>query len=74
MRASLEFAARRWPEDRDRPTALLLRLIEAGTDAARAQEEQRRAARIVAIRRGGVGLEGAYPPNYLEDLRRDWPE
>jgi hypothetical protein len=71
--AALAEAARRWPEDRERPTKLLLDLVHAGhhaiaTTAAHDAEDRR-----AAIERTGGTLTGSYPAGYLERLRGDWP-
>lgn len=71
---ALNDAARRWPEDSRRPARLLLDLLREGhrtitEDAARAASDRR-----AAIERTGGALTGAYPADYLERLRGDWPE
>ena len=73
LRAALDEAAKRWPEDGDRPTALLLRLIDAGRRSVVGEAAARRAARLQAIEQASAGLEGVYPAGYLEELREDWP-
>jgi len=65
---ALDAAARRWPgETRSR---LLANLVETGAQAL----EDEREARLRAIRETAGTLTDAFPPGYLEDLRRDWPE
>jgi hypothetical protein len=71
---ALAAAARRWPDDRERPGKLLLDLVREGhraisTGAERASDERR-----TAIARTGGALTGTYPAGYLEQLRGDWPE
>jgi hypothetical protein len=70
---ALRDAARRWPEDRGSPRALLERLVAEGhrvlTHDQRADVDARRAA---VLRTSGA-LTGAYPAGYLDGLRDDWP-
>ena len=70
---ALDDAARQWPEDKERPTRLLLDLVREGhrviTDnAARAAADRR-----AAIEHTNGALTGSYPPGYLDELRGDWP-
>ena len=74
LAAALEIARRRWPEDEQRPTALLLHLIDAGRRSVDDTREQRLASRRAAIVRAADGLEGAFEDGYLSRLREDWPE
>ncbi|PRY59301.1 hypothetical protein BCF74_11038 [Knoellia remsis] len=72
--AALEVAARRWPEDRDRPARLLRHLIEEGRRSVAPSVETRAAARREAARRLSGKYEGMFGPSYLDDLRGEWPE
>lgn len=74
VEAALAAAAQRWPEDRDRPGRLLLRLIEAGQEHIAPESAQRVEARRAAIRHQAGALTGAYGPGYLDELREDWDE
>ena len=70
---ALDDAAKRWPDDRQNRARLLVRLVEEGHRATVEQhdhtvEERRRAVMLTS----GV-LTGAYGPDYLDDLRDDWP-
>lgn len=69
---ALALAAQRWPDDADRPSRLLLRLVAAGRDHIDPAVAKRVEARRKAIREAAGCLE--YPPNYLNELREDWPE
>jgi hypothetical protein len=71
---ALEDAARRWPEDRQRPAKLLLSLVREGQRAISVEDEQVAANRRDAIARTSGVLTGTYPKGYLGRLRRDWPE
>ncbi len=69
---ALEVAARRWPEDGDKPGQLLLDLVREGHRAIVADSEQELAERRRGIERTRGELSGSYPPGYLERLRADW--
>ena len=71
---ALEDAARRWPEDRERPAKLLLSLLREGRRAIAAEDEQVTSDRREAITHTSGALTGAYPRGYLGRLRRDWRE
>ncbi len=69
---ALDLAAGRWP---DEPRSkLLVRLIEAGgaflEDDGRAEDSNHRAAVLRSSGRYGQ----AFGPDYLAELRADWPE
>jgi len=70
---ALRDAARRWPEDRERPAKLLLDLVREGHRAIAADEDRATAERLAAIDRTAGALTGVYPPGYLRQLREDWP-
>jgi len=71
---ALDDAARRWPEEKGARSRLLLRLVEAGhravseDQAAQAEDWRRRVHETAGI------FTGLYPPKYLEELRKDWPD
>jgi hypothetical protein len=67
---ALADAELRWPALRGRPGALLQRLIAEGHRAIRTSAETRRAA----VEATSGALSGVYGPDYLEELREDWPE
>ena len=70
---ALRDAARRWPNDRERPAKLLLDLVREGHRAIAADADRAKAERLAAIERTAGALTGMYPPGYLEQLRDDWP-
>jgi hypothetical protein len=74
LAAALDAAAQRWPEDRDRRSRLLLRLVDAGHRLLQDEVEQGRRHRRDAVLRNAGALGGAYGPDYLTNLRRDWPQ
>jgi hypothetical protein len=70
---AMDDAARRWPEDRERPTKLLLDLVREGHRAIAENAERAAARRRSAVERTSGALTGVYPSDYLERLRDDWP-
>lgn len=69
---ALDEAARRW---RGLSRAqLLVRLALEGHRAAEQSREERRRRRAEAIRAYSGCLTETYGPDYLKDLREDWPE
>jgi hypothetical protein len=71
---ALEAAARRWPEDSDKPRVLLVRLIEEGARAVRSGEAERLERRREAARETSGMFTGLYGEGYLESVREGWPE
>jgi len=73
LAGALRDAARRWPEDRERPAKLLLDLVREGHRAIAADEDRAMAKRLAAIDRTAGAMTGTYPPDALKRLRDDWP-
>jgi hypothetical protein len=71
---AIEEAARTWPDEHGQRGHLLLRLVEKGYQALRAEREDAAASRREAIARTSGALTGVYEDGYLEHLREDWPE
>lgn len=71
---ALDDAAERWPEDRDNRARLLVRLVQEGHRAVVHRHEDEVAARREAIASTSGAFTGMYEPNYLDELREDWPE
>jgi hypothetical protein len=69
---ALDLAAIRWPgEPRAR---LLLHLVEVGGAALVDGAEAEKARRRQAIRASSGKYAGAFGPDYLAELRADWPD
>lgn len=71
--AALRDAAKRWPEERQARGRLLLRLLHEGHRAIAADQLAAASRRQDALHRTAGALAGAYPADYLEQLRDDWP-
>lgn len=70
---ALELAARRWPQDAGSRSRLLRRLVQAGGQALNADREQARARRHQAVARTHGQFRDVYGPEYLKQLRDEWP-
>lgn len=70
---ALADAARRWPQDRKRPSKLLLDLVQEGHRSITEQADRLVADRRAAVEQTEGALTGAYPAGYLAYLRDDWP-
>lgn len=73
MAEALDAAAKRWPEDSNSRSKLVVRLLREGYRALAEEGRQAKADRLEAVRRTSGLLTGVYATTYLEDLRRDWP-
>jgi hypothetical protein len=70
--AAIDLAAQRWPADRRSRSKLLLHLIDEGYNAIQGSQERRKAQwRAILDSTSGTF---DYGPNYLEELRKEWPE
>ena len=68
---ALLVAARRWPgEPRSK---LLLRLVDVGAAALNSEDAQAENRYRDAIMASSGKYADAFGPDYLTDLRRDWP-
>jgi len=68
---ALDRAAKRWPgEPRSR---LLVRLVEAGGDMLESDENTDKQAHRAAVLASAGRYPEAFGPNYLAELRADWP-
>jgi hypothetical protein len=71
--SALEVAAKTWPDLADKPGALLRRLILLGRDTLAHDRVAADDAREQAIDATAGALAGAFGPEYLHELRKDWP-
>jgi hypothetical protein len=62
------------PELADKPGALLRRLILAGRDTLADDRAAAEKTRLRAVEATSGALAGVFGPEYLSDLREDWPE
>jgi hypothetical protein len=70
---ALDDAAVRWPADRASRAKLLMRLVEEGHRSLLEERSHTVSARRDAIARTSGALTECYRPDYLKDLRGDWP-
>jgi hypothetical protein len=71
--SALDAAARRWPQDAHSRSRLLLRLIDLGWTTVRLEQAGQDRAHRDAVDATAGALTGAYPADYLDTLRGDWP-
>ena len=69
---ALEVAEKRWPGQR--PSALLLRLIEEGVHVVEAGNDELAARQRAVVAEVAGKYTGMFGPGYLEELREGWPE
>ena len=68
---ALDLAARKWPgEPRSK---LLLRLVDVGAATLNSEDAQAEKRYRDAIMASSGKYADAFGPDYLTDLRRDWP-
>jgi len=68
---AIDLAAQRWPgEPRSK---LLLRLLAAGKDALEQGDQQFNEAQRAAVMSSSGKYPDAFGPDYLDELRQDWP-
>lgn len=71
LAAALDVAATRWPGLSR--SQLLVRLAMSGAALAESEELERRERRVRAVAEHAGMFTGLYPPDYLDELREDWP-
>ncbi|BBX99282.1 hypothetical protein [Mycobacterium lacus] len=71
---ALEIARRTWPDQADKPAALLRRLILLGRNTLADDHAATDKARRQAVEATAGALAGVFGPDYLRELRGDWPE
>ena len=71
--SALDLAAKTWPDLADKPGALLRRLILLGRNTLAHDRVAADDAREQAIDATAGALAGAFGPEYLHELRKDWP-
>lgn len=71
--SALDMAAKTWPDLADKPGALLRRLILLGRNTLAHDRVAADDAREQAIDATAGALAGAFGPEYLHELRKDWP-
>lgn len=69
---ALDLAGRRWP---DEPRSkLLLRLVQAGSNALGEGRTEETHSRLAAIDATSGKFADVFTDGYLAELRQDWPE
>lgn len=68
---AIDRAAFRWPGEAR--SKLLLRLVEMGRDALEQDEARALEAHRAAVSASSGAYADAFGPDYLAELRKDWP-
>ncbi|MEQ6903356.1 hypothetical protein [Nocardioides sp. YIM 152588] len=69
---ALDLAARRWPgESRSR---LLLRVLQAGSEVLEEERVEAIGRRLAALDETSGKYADVFSPDFLVELREDWPE
>lgn len=71
LAAALDAAATQWPGLSR--SQLLVRLALEGHQAAQRAHDERHSRRLAALREHSGALTGTYGPDYLHQLREEWP-
>jgi len=69
---ALAFAQTQWPDAAK--SELVTRLVLMGQQNLESQRANDRARRLQAVTETAGTLPGAYGPDYLDQLRSDWPQ
>jgi hypothetical protein len=71
---ALGVARREWPSLADKPGALLRRLVLTGRDTLAHRDSRQHEDRRQVITDTSGALTGVFGPQFLDELREDWPE
>jgi hypothetical protein len=71
--SALEVAAKTWPDLAGKPGVLLRRLILLGRNTLVHDRAKANDAREQSIDATAGALAGVFGPDYLRELREDWP-
>jgi len=72
VQRAIDLAAKRWP---DKPRSkLVIDLIEAGARSIEIELDQAQAEHRRAVEAAAGSMTGMFGPNFLEELRKDWPD
>lgn len=71
LATALDAEASRWPGLSR--AQLLVQLALEGHQAAQRAHEERHHRRLAAVREHSGSLTGAYPTDYLDRMREEWP-
>jgi hypothetical protein len=74
IKNALELAGQAWPDVADKPGALLRRLILTGRNTLAHDHAAASSTRQRAVEATSGALAGVFQPDFLRELREDWPE